>query len=114
MDQLGVEGVEEGQETPQSHVVPVKWLCVQHLALGNHIFTVNSSNKARDGDTLCTTKEAMVTYIGINYGEYRIYEQGVCDGGTHCTKYQRYLHKIQPSLNIKQHAARVSAHRTHN
>jgi len=38
-------------------------------ALGNHIFTINSGNKARDGDTLRTTKEAMVTYIGTHYGE---------------------------------------------
>ena len=33
MDQLGVEGVEEGRETPQSHVVSLKWLCVQHLVI---------------------------------------------------------------------------------
>ena len=38
-------------------------------ALGNHIFTISSGNKARDGNTLCTTKEAMITYIGTNYGE---------------------------------------------
>ena len=38
-------------------------------ALGNHIFTISSGNKARDGDTLCTTKEAMITYIGTDYGE---------------------------------------------
>ena len=38
-------------------------------ALGNHIFTVSSGNKARDGDTLRTTKEAMVTYLGTTLGE---------------------------------------------
>ncbi len=38
-------------------------------ALGSHIFTISLGNKARDGDTLCTTKEAMITYIGTNYGE---------------------------------------------
>ena len=38
-------------------------------ALGNHIFTISSGNKARDGDTLRTTKEAMVTYIGTHYGK---------------------------------------------
>jgi hypothetical protein len=38
-------------------------------ALGNHIFTISSGNKARDGDTLCTTKEAMVTYFGTTLGE---------------------------------------------
>jgi hypothetical protein len=37
--------------------------------LGSHVFTVSSGNKARDGDTLRTTKEAMVTYIGTNFGE---------------------------------------------
>ena len=35
-------------------------------ALGNHVFTISSGNKARDGDTLRTTKEAMVTWIGTN------------------------------------------------
>jgi hypothetical protein len=38
-------------------------------ALGTHIFTISSGNKARDGDTLRTTKEAMITYIGTQYGE---------------------------------------------
>ena len=38
-------------------------------ALGTHIFTISSGNKAQDGDTLRTTKEAMVTYIGTNFGE---------------------------------------------
>ncbi len=38
-------------------------------ALGSHIFTISLGNKARDGDTLCTTKEAMITYIGTNHGE---------------------------------------------
>jgi len=38
-------------------------------ALGNHIFTISLGNKARDGDTLRTTKEAMITYIGTQYGE---------------------------------------------
>jgi hypothetical protein len=38
-------------------------------ALGTHIFTISLGNKAQDGNTLCTTKEAMVTYIGTNFGE---------------------------------------------
>ena len=38
-------------------------------ALGNHIFTISSGNKARDGDMLRTTKEAMVTYFGTTLGE---------------------------------------------
>jgi hypothetical protein len=37
--------------------------------LGSNIFIISSGNKARDGDLLCTTKEAMVLYIGTNYGE---------------------------------------------
>ncbi len=37
--------------------------------VGTHIFTISLGNKARDGDTLRTTKEAMVTYIGTNFGE---------------------------------------------
>ena len=40
--------------------------CVE---LGSNIFTVSSVNKARDGDTLHTTKEATVLYIGSHYGE---------------------------------------------
>ena len=72
MDQLGVEGVEEGRESGDT-LIPRRFIeVVVCEALGNHIFTVNSGNKARDVDTLRTTKEAMVTYIGTNYGEYRI------------------------------------------
>jgi len=76
-------------------------------AFGNHIFTVNSGNKARDVDTL-TTKEAMVTYIGTNYGaniEYMITEfvTGVPIVLT--------IPPQDPAI-ITQHAARVSAHRT--
>jgi hypothetical protein len=37
--------------------------------LGSNIFTISSGNKARDGDTLRTTKEAMVLYIGTTMGE---------------------------------------------
>ena len=37
--------------------------------LGGNIFTISSGNKSRDGDTLCTTKEAMVLYIGTHYVE---------------------------------------------
>ena len=40
--------------------------CVE---LGKNIFTISSGNKARDGDTLRTTKEAMILYIGTHYGE---------------------------------------------
>lgn len=54
---------------PQYHVVLVKWVHVLHLALIYSLSTLNSGNKARDGYTLCTTKEAMVMYIGTNFGE---------------------------------------------
>ena len=37
--------------------------------LSGNIFTISSGNKARDGDMLRTTKEAMVLYIGTHYGE---------------------------------------------
>jgi hypothetical protein len=37
--------------------------------LGEKIFTISSGNKARYGNTLCTTKEAMVLYIGTHYGK---------------------------------------------
>ena len=37
--------------------------------LVGNIFTISSGNKAIDGDTLCTTKEAMVLYIGTHYGK---------------------------------------------
>ena len=37
--------------------------------LGGNIFTISSGNKAIDGNTLCTTKEAMVLYIGTHYGK---------------------------------------------
>ena len=40
--------------------------CVE---LGNNIFTTSSGNKARDGNTLHTTKKAMILYIGTHYGE---------------------------------------------
>ena len=32
-DQLGVERADEGQETPQYHVAPVKWVREQHSGL---------------------------------------------------------------------------------
>jgi len=37
--------------------------------LGGNIFTISSGNKAKDGDTLHTTKEAMALYIGTHYGK---------------------------------------------
>ena len=43
-------------------------------ALGSHIFTISSGNKARDGGTLCTTKEAMVTCYVHRYALRRRYQ----------------------------------------
>ena len=37
--------------------------------LGGNIFTISSGNKARDGNMLRTTKEAMVLYINTHYGK---------------------------------------------
>jgi hypothetical protein len=67
----GSAGRGKGGRRPKDSAVPVRragevGACA---ALGSHIFTISLGNKARDGDTLCTTKEAMVTYIGTNFGE---------------------------------------------
>jgi len=67
----GSAGRGRGARRPKDSAVPTKragkvGACA---ALGNHIFTISLGNKARDGDTLRTTKEAMITYIGTNYGE---------------------------------------------
>ena len=67
----GSAGRGKGTRKPKDLAVPTRragkvGACA---ALGNHIFTINLGNKARDGDTLCTTKEAMITYIGTNYGK---------------------------------------------
>ncbi len=67
----GSAGRGRGARRPKDLAVPTKsagevGACA---ALGNHIFTISSGNKAQDGDTLRTTKEAMITHIGTNYGE---------------------------------------------
>ncbi len=67
----GSAGRGRGARRPKDSAVPTKragevGACA---ALGNHIFTISSGNKAQDGDTLRTTKEAMIRYIGTNYGE---------------------------------------------
>ena len=74
-------------------------------ALGNHVFTISSGNKARDGDTLCTTKEAMVMWIGTNFGEEtsREFATGVSIVLT--------VPPQDPAI-ISRHAARVLAHCT--
>ena len=74
-------------------------------ALGNHIFTVSSGNKARDGDTLRTTKEAMVTYLGTTLGEEtsKEFATGVTTVLT--------LPSLDPAI-LARHAARVLANTT--
>jgi len=74
-------------------------------ALGNHIFTISSGNKARDGDTLHTTKEAMVTYFGTTLGEdtSKEFATGVTTVLT--------LPPQDPAI-LAQHAARVLANTT--
>ena len=67
----GSAGSEKGARKPKDSAVPTQragkvGACA---ALGNHIFTISLGNKARDGDTLRTTKEAIITYIGTNYGK---------------------------------------------
>jgi hypothetical protein len=67
----GSAGRGKGARKPKDSAVPTRragevGACA---ALGNHIFTISLGNKARDGDTLRTTKEAMITYIGTNYGK---------------------------------------------
>jgi hypothetical protein len=73
--------------------------------LGNHIFTVSSGNKARDGDTLRTTKEAMVTYLGTTLGEEtsKEFATGVTTVLT--------LPSLDPAI-LARHAARVLANTT--
>jgi len=74
-------------------------------ALGNHIFTISLGNKARDGDTLRASKEAMITYIGPHYGEdtSKEFARGVLT-----------VLNIPPQDQaiITRHALRVSAHQT--
>ena len=67
----GSAGRGKGGRKPKDSAVPTRragevGACA---ALGNHIFTISSGNKAQDGDTLRTTKYAMITYIGTQYGE---------------------------------------------
>ena len=68
----GSAGRGKGGRKPKDLVVPTQ--CAGKVgacaALGSHIFTITSGNKAQDGDTLCMTKEAMITYIGTQYGKY--------------------------------------------
>ena len=67
----GSAGRGKGGRKPKDSAVPTQragkvGACA---ALGNHIFTISLGNKARDGDTLRTTKEAMITYIGTHHGK---------------------------------------------
>ena len=49
-------------------------VCVE---LGGSIFTISSGNTAGDGNTLCTTKEAMILYMGTHYGKDTEFATGV-------------------------------------
>ena len=69
MDQLSVERADESRATLRPTVPRRTGEVGACAALGNHIFTISSGNKARDRDTLRTTKEAMVTYFGTTLGE---------------------------------------------
>ena len=75
--------------------------CVE---LGKNIFTISSGNKARDGDTLRTTKEAMILYIGTHYGEdiSKEFGTGVMTVVT--------IPPLDPAIATRQ-AQRVQAHR---
>ena len=75
--------------------------CVE---LGKNIFTISSGNKARDGDTLCTTKEAMILYIGTHYGEDTSKEFGM---GVLTV----LTIPPQDAAISKRHAQRVQAHK---
>ena len=76
--------------------------CVE---LGSNIFTISSGNKAQDGDTLRTTKEAMILYIGTHYGEdtSKEFETGVLTVLTI---------PPQDAAISTRHAQRVQAHTT--
>ena len=67
----GSAGRGKGGRKPKDSAVPTQRSGVVGACavLGNHIFTISLGNKARDGDTLRTKKEAMITYIGTQYGE---------------------------------------------
>ena len=54
------------------------------MELGDNIFTISSGNKVRDDDTLCTTKEAMILYIGTHYSEDTSKEFGTGEGAVVC------------------------------
>jgi hypothetical protein len=62
MDQLGVEGVEEGRESGDT-LIPRRFIeVVVCEALGNHIFTVNSGGQRR--------RHALYSYQGSHGNIY--------------------------------------------
>ena len=75
------------------------------MELGKNIFTISLGNKARDGDTLRTTKEAMILYIGTHYGEdiSKEFGTGVMTVIT--------IPPLDPAIATRQ-AQRVQAHET--
>ncbi len=103
----GSAGRGKGGRRPKDSAVPVKragkvGACA---ALGSHIFTIILGNKARDGDTLLTTKEAMITYIGTQYGEdtSKEFATGVITVLT--------IPPQDPAI-LSRHATRVASHQS--
>ncbi len=62
--------------------------------LEGHIFTINSGNKGKDGDVLCTSKEKMTTYIGTKYGDNATQEW---------TSKKRIVLSPKPFTGIEEH-----------
>jgi hypothetical protein len=96
-----------GRKQPQDGTAPLR--CTAETgacaALGSSILIISSGNKARDGNTLRTTKEAMVLYIGTTMGE---------DTSKEFAMGQLTVLTIPPqdAAITARHAARVQAHWT--
>ena len=67
----GSVGRGQGGRNPQDTTAPLRCTAKTGacVVLGSNIFSISSSNKARDGNTLCTIKEAMVLYISTTMGK---------------------------------------------
>jgi hypothetical protein len=96
-----------GRKQPQDGTAPLRRTAKTGAcaALGSSIFTISSGNKARDGNTLWTTKEAMVLYIGTTMGE---------DTSKEFATGQLTVLTIPPqdAAITARHTAQVQAHRT--
>ena len=98
-------GTGQGARKPRDSTVPQRratemGACVE---LGNNIFSI--SLQAQEGDMLCTTKEAIILYIGTHYSEDTSKEFG--------TGVQSKLSiPPQDAAISTRHAHRVKAHQT--